>query len=358
MNDDAVTNGRLHLSTFAPTAMGGPRLLGQTPSGRQAFGGLSGDELSGRLLDPVLKADALGLDAVLIAQRWWGSGAEIEASTLDCLAMTSWYAALTNRIQLITAIHPGFFLPSAIAKWGATVDRLSGGRWSVNVTTGWHLREFAMFGADAPDHDLRYARTAEFLDVLRGGWEQEEFTYAGRWYKAEGLRVDPRPVCPRLTVYQGGQSDAARDLAAQHSDWMFLNGGPPEKIASIVQDVKARAAAWGRTVRCTVFAIPLCRATDAEAEGEIGRMVAAVDTATAERRRVATSGAQGMWAASSDPFTGLDTNEGYASRLIGSPQTVLRRARELIDAGVDGLHLTLQDQLFNEEVLPELRASP
>ena len=307
------------------------------------------------MLDPVLRAEALGLDAVLIAQRWFGTGAEIEGSSFDCLAMTAWYAALTERIQLITAIHPGFFLPAAIAKWGTTMDRLSGGRWSVNVTTGWHLREFAMFGADAPDHDRRYQRSAEFLDILRRAWEQEELTYRGRWYTVDGLRLEPRPIRPTLTVYQGGQSDAARDLAAEHSDWMFLNGGAPEKIAAIVADVKARAAKLGRTIRCTVYAIPLCRPTDAEAEAEIAGMVAAVDPVAAARRRDATSGAQGMWAPSTDPLTGLDTNEGYASRLIGSPTTVLRRAQDLVDAGVDGLHLLIHDKLFVAEVLPALR---
>ena len=156
-------------------------------------------------------------------------------------------------------------------------------------------------------------------------------------------------------MYQGGQSEAARELAARHSDWMFLNGGPPEKIAAIMSDVKARAAVLGRTVQCTVYAIPLCRATDAEAEAAIAAMVGAIDPAMAARRREATSGAQGMWAPSADPLTGLDTNEGYASRLIGSPATVLRRAQELIDAGVDGFHLLLHDPLFVAEVLPALR---
>ena len=346
---------RLHLSTFAPTVMAGPRLHGQAAPSAPPFAGLEGPTLSSRVLDPVLRAEALGLDAVLIAQRWWGTAAEIEGSSLDCLAMTSWYAALTERIGLITAIHPGFFLPAAIAKWGATVDRLSGGRWSVNVTTGWHLREFAMFGAEAPAHDLRYERSAEFLDILRGAWECEEISYSGHWYSVDGLRVEPRPVSERLTVYQGGQSEAARSLAAAHSDWMFLNGGPPEKIAAIVADVKARAAANGRKLRCLVYAIPLCRPTDAEAEADISRMLAAADPVMADRRRTATSGAQGMWEESADPLTRLDSNEGYASRLIGSPATVLRRAHELIDAGVDGFHVLLNDRLFVEEVLPSLR---
>ena len=71
-------------------------------------------------------------------------------------------------------------------------------------------------------------------------------------------------------------------MAAGHSDWMFLNGGPVDKIAGIVADVRSRAAALGRTVRFGVYGIPLCRATDAEAWAEVDAMVAAVDPSVVE----------------------------------------------------------------------------
>ena len=98
----------------------------------------------------MLKAEALGITFLLVAQRWWGTGAEIEASSYDCFAMTSYYAALTSKIHIITAVHPGFVLPAAIAKWGATIDRITDGRWSINLTSGWHQHEFAMYGAEFP----------------------------------------------------------------------------------------------------------------------------------------------------------------------------------------------------------------
>ena len=123
------------------------------------------------MLAPVTRAEALGIDYLLVAQRWWGTGDEIEGSTYDCLAMTAFYAAHTERIRLITAIHPGFFLPAPIAKWGATLDRITAGRWAINVTTGWHEQEFGMFGARLLEHDERYARSREFIDILRGAWD-------------------------------------------------------------------------------------------------------------------------------------------------------------------------------------------
>jgi len=304
------------------------------------------------------RVEALGVDHLLVAQRWWGSGAEIEASSYDAMAMTSFYAAVTERIGLITAIHPGFFLPAPVAKWGASLDRLSGGRWAINVTTGWNLVEFPMFGADLIEHDLRYQRSAEFIDVVRGAWAataDQPFSCDGQWYSVKDLVVEPAPTND-LEVFQGGQSDAARSMAATHSDWMFLNGGPPDKIATIIDDVRSRAGAAGRTVRFALYGIPLCRPTDHEAEAEIAAMVEAIDPDMAQRRAQRTSGAHGMWSPSDDPLTKLDTNAGFATRLIGSPATINERLREFVDIGVDCFHLLLHDELFNAEVLPTIRA--
>jgi FMNH2-dependent dimethyl sulfone monooxygenase len=311
-----------------------------------------GDALRTFATQYVQRLETLGVSHLLVAQRWWGSGEEMEGSTLDCLAMTAFFAAVTQRIELVTAIHPGFFQPATVAKWGATIDRLSGGRWSINVTSGWHLREFAMYGVDSLDHDGRYARSAEFIDVLRGAWTHEEYSYNGRFYRTDGLRLEPRPLAP-LTVFQGGQSDAAIALAARHSDWMFLNGGPPEHVAGLIARARAAAAAEGRTLRFAMYAQPLCRATDAEAWAEIDRRLAAVDAALVAKRRTATSGAQGMWSRE-DPLSVLDTNEGFAARLIGSPDTVRARVDAFAALGVEMFHLDLRDSLFVAEVLPSL----
>ncbi|MDO8434093.1 MAG: LLM class flavin-dependent oxidoreductase [Candidatus Binatus sp.] len=344
--------------TWAPTAMSVPRLTKNSRNSPSTLmPDLAGADLNHHLLDPVAQAEQLGIDYLLVAQRWWGTGDEIEGSTYDCLAMTAFYAARTERIKLVTAIHPGFFLPAPIAKWGATIDRITGGRWAINVTSGWHEAEFGMYGAELLEHDDRYARSREFIEILRGVWSGDEFSYRGRFYNVGGLRLEPRPTAQSLEIWQGGQSAAAIEMAANHSDWMFLNGGPPEKIGRIIESVRKQAERAGRRVRFALYSIPLCRATDAEAEHHINKMIESIDPETVARKRARTSGARGMWAVSDDPLTLLDTNEGFASRLIGSPATILHRMREFHALGVDCFHLTLHDQLFNREVLPALRAN-
>ncbi|MGD9935290.1 MAG: LLM class flavin-dependent oxidoreductase [Dehalococcoidia bacterium] len=345
---------RILTCTWAPTAIAGPKLT-RGDVRESALATVTGPDLVSRLATPVERAEWLGIDHLLVAQRWWGTGEEIEASSFDCLAMTAYYAAMTSRIRLVTAIHPGFFLPAAIAKWGATLDRVTGGRWAINVTSGWHEQEFGMFGAALVPHDERYARSREFIEVLRSAWAGDEVDYRGDYYQVDGLRLEPRPSHP-LTVFQGGQSGAAQDLAAGHSDWMFLNGGPPEKVEAIIQSVRDKAAARGRTVRCALYGIPLCRETDREAEDAVASMVANIDPDRVARRRERVSGAQGMWQESPDPLTTLDSNEGFASRLIGSPATIERRMLEFHDLGVDMFHLTLNDERFVAEVLPRIQA--
>ena len=341
--------------TWAPTTLSAPKLTHQAQSRAKSFPELSGEAQQNFLLKPVLAAEQLGIDYLLVAQRWWGTGQEIEGSSYDCLAMTAFYAARTERIRLITAIHPGFFLPAPIAKWGATIDRLTGGRWAINVTSGWHEAEFGMYGAELLEHDERYARSREFIEILRGAWSRDELGYAGRYYRVSNLRLEPRPASRELEVWQGGQSDSAREMAASHSDWMFLNGGSREKIGAIVKDVRARAERHGRRVRFGLYAIPLCRETDADAKRDISAMLDSIDPKTIERRKARTGGAQGMWSSHADPLTQLDSNEGYASRLIGSPKTIVERMLEFHELGVECFHITLNDQLFNREVLPEIR---
>ena len=340
--------GKMLTCTWAPTVFAGPQVVATNPKGEFP----DSRALQGAVLPALERIEALGLSHVLIAQRWWGSGVEMEGSSLDCLAMTALFAAHTKRIRLVTAIHPGFFHPAAIAKWGTTMDWISGGRWDINVTSGWNLREFDMYGIDTLEHGERYARSAEFIDVLRGAWSTSPFSYEGHFYRANDLELEPRPSTP-LTVFQGGQSDDAVAMAAARSDWMFLNGGSPERIEGIIERVRTACRATGRTVRFALYAAPLVRRTDAEAWAEIETRIGAIDRDLVKRRRAATSGAEGMWATTED-LSLLDTNEGYAARLIGSPDTVYERLEALRRLGIEMLHFDTRDKLFNETILPEL----
>lgn len=340
----------MRICTWAPTVFQGPQVVA---SKRRPSHIPSGEDLTAATSSIVQRYEDMGVTDLLIAQRWWGNGEEIEASSLDCLAMTSFFGACTSRMNLITAIHPGFFHPTVIAKWAATVQHLTGGRWAINVTSGWNMEEFDRYGIDPLAHDTRYARSGEFIDILRQCWEQSVVDYNGHYYQCNNLELVPKPEHP-LEVFQGGQSPAAIDMAAHKSDWMFLNGGAPERISDIVSRVREACAAAGRQVRFAMYAAPLCRDTDEAAWAEIDTMLAAVDPdLVAKRQARVREGARGMWN-DADPLSVLDSNEGYAPRLIGSPDSLLKRISEYQALGIEMLHLDLRDTLFCQEVLPLL----
>ena len=337
----------MKICTWAPTVFSGPQIMGQTLLGESPRGA----GLKGLIENYIRRAEVLGVTHLLIPQRWWGNAKEIEASSLDCLAMTSHIAALSDRLQLVTAIHPGFFQPSAIAKWGATLSLLTEGRWSINVTSGWNLAEFSMFGVDALDHDLRYERSKEFIDVVKGAWSNPKFSYTGKYYSVKDLVLEPRPL-GELEIFQGGQSRAAIEMACEYSDWMFLNGGSLEKVREIIEQVR-KVASHRPLPKFAVYGVPLCRDTDEEAAAAIESMLAAVDPKLINARKKRVSGAQGMWA-SEEKLSLLDSNEGFVTGLIGAPDTIIKRVRDFSDIGVEMFHLMLGDKLFEEAVLPDI----
>lgn len=336
--------------TWAPTVFQGTQVVGGARA-QPADAFPSGQRLHKIVDGYVQRVEALGISHLLIAQRWWGSGSDIEGSSLDALAMTVYIAARSERLKLVTAIHPGFFSPAQIAKWAATLDRLNPGRWAINLTSGWNLDEFSMYGVDPLTHDERYVRSDEFLTVLKAAWRGERTDFEGAHYRVKDLLLEPRPLST-LEVFQGGQSPAAMELAGKHSDTMFLNGGSLEKIEQIISRARVAAARHERTLSFALYAAPMCRESDTEAWSEIDQRLARVDPALVARRRERVSGAEGMWAEDGDPLSALDTNEGYASRLIGSPDTILAQIRAFQAIGVDMLHLDLNDELFNSQVLP------
>ena len=340
----------MRVCTWAPTVFQGTQVVDRVarPSNIP-----TGENLSAITTDIVQQYEDIGLTDLLIAQRWWGNGEEIEAASLDCLAMTSLFATCTKKLNLITAIHPGFFHPTVIAKWASTVQALTHGRWSINVTSGWNMEEFDRFGIDKLDHEQRYARSSEFIQMLRQCWSEPSVTYTGEYYHCENLELVPKPEHP-LEIFQGGQSPAAIAMAAKHTDWMFLNGGSLERIQDVIARVRQATMSTGRTIKFAMYAAPLCRPTDNAAWEEIDQRLARIDPDLAQKRQARVrEGAKGMWN-EDDPLSTLDTNEGYAARLIGSPSTIWDRLQEYRALGIEMMHLDLRDELFNAEVLPTL----
>src|SRR5687768_5762684 len=183
-------------------------------------------------------AERAGFDAVLTPTGTWCEDAWISTAAL---------ISRTERLRFLVAFRPGFISPTLAAQQAATFQRLSGGRVLLNIVTGGNSAEQRSFG-DRLDHDARYERTGEFIDVVRGAWSGTPYDFEGRHYRVEGATVLARPD-PRPAIFFGGSSDAGKQTAAEHADVWLTWGEPVEAAAAQIADVRERAAAAGRDVR-------------------------------------------------------------------------------------------------------------
>ena len=147
----------------------------------------------------------------------------------------------TERLKVIAAIHPGLWHPGVLAKFVATADQISGGRCCVNVVSGWFKGEFTAMGEPWLEHDERYRRSEEFIRALRGIWTEDGFNFSGDFYRFHDFNLKPKPLAkPHPEIFQGGNSTAARAMAARVSDWYFMNGNSLEGIKAQIDEIGRR----------------------------------------------------------------------------------------------------------------------
>jgi dimethylsulfone monooxygenase len=197
-------------------------------------------------------ADRAGFDIILFAERHLG--ADFEAWILAA-AISSW----TTRIKTMTAVHPGLWHPTLVAKMASSLDRLTLGRTAINLVTGWNVEEHRMFGGDVLlENDDRYVRAEEFVDVLRGMWSTSPFTYRGKFYQVEAAQLLLRPATARPPeIFTASRSPRGLDMVAKTGDWWFLDYDKDAETVQQVMDSLRRsievmdrtAARYGRKVR-------------------------------------------------------------------------------------------------------------
>ena len=180
-----------------------------------------------------LRSEELGFDVTLVAELNLNDIKGVAAPSLEAWSTAAALAAVTRRLELMVAVRPTFHLPALLAKQAANIDQICGGRLTLNVVSSWWADEAKKYGVHFEQHDDRYARTAEWLDVISGVWKEDHYSYKGKYYKVEDTILQPKPLAkPRPRLYAGGESEAAKELIAQKCDAYLMHGDPPERIAA------------------------------------------------------------------------------------------------------------------------------
>src|SRR5439155_537131 len=191
--------------------------------------------------DLVSRAEKAGWDVTLIAELNLNDIKGPEADCLEAWTTAAALAAVTERIELMTAVRPNFRLPALVAKEAATIDRISNGRFTLNVVRAWWNEESKQYGGAWIEHDERYARTEEFLSVIKGMWTQDEFTFKGHYYTVEKAHLAPKPAQkPWPVLYAGGESTRAKEMIALECDAYLMHGDPVDVVASKIGDMRER----------------------------------------------------------------------------------------------------------------------
>lgn len=309
-----------------------------------------------------------GFDRILVPHHSTGPSATLTIA---------YASSVTERIHFMLAHRPGFVAPTLAAREIATLDQFSGGRLGVHVISGGSDDEQKRDG-DYLGHDERYARTDEYLGILKRIWtEDAPFDHEGRYYRfTQGFSEVKPAQQPHVPIYFGGASAAALGVAGKHADVYALWGESLDQVRDLTARVRAEAAQHGRQVRFSVSFRPVLAATEeqawARAEGILERTRALRVQQGFSRggpqqsegaRRLLAAAEQGdridgrLWTAIARETGGRSNSTG----LVGTPEQVADALLAYYDLGVTTFLIRGFDPLddavdYGRELIPRVRA--
>jgi FMNH2-dependent dimethyl sulfone monooxygenase len=296
------------------------------------------------------RAEEIGYDLTLIAELNLNDIKGVEAPSLDAWSTTAALAAVTKKLELMVAVRPTFHNPALLAKQAANIDHISNGRLTLNVVSSWWADEATKYGIQFDQHDDRYARTSEWLEVVNGCWDQQGFSYQGKYYRVVDNVLSPKPVSkPRPTLYAGGESETAKNLIASKCDAYLMHGDPPEIVGRKIADMRKRREAAGLPpMTYGIAGYAIVRDSEAEARKEVTRI-----TDVQQSARGYANYQQWITGSNLEQKISLEdysvSNRGLRSGLVGTPEQVSEHLEEFAGVGVDIVLLQSSPQLEEME---------
>jgi len=296
----------------------------------------------------VRRSEEIGYSLTLIAELNLNDIKGVEAPALDAWSTAAALAAVTRSIELMVAVRPNFHQPGLFAKQAANIDNISNGRLALNVVSSWWADEAKQYGLQFDQHDDRYARTSEWLQVVDGLWREKRFSFEGRWYRTENAILAPKPV-KRPVIYAGGESEAAKTMIARQCDAYVMHGDAPEVIAAKIADMRERREREGLPpMRYGMAAYAIVRDSEAEAEREVARITAVPGLDEGSPPPGFANFDQWLSGTQLERELKLQeysvSNRGLRPRLIGTPEQIREKIAAYEDAGLDLLLLQMSPQ--------------
>lgn len=312
------------------------------------------------------QADAMGFEAVVPVGRWRGFGGDIDfaGESYETLTWAAGIAEATENIMVFATTHLPTLQPIVGAKQAVTVDHIAGGRFGLNVVMGWFTPEMDMFGAPQREHDERYRFGAEWIEIAKKLWtEDEPFDYDGDFFHIKEAQAKPKPFQkPYPVLVNAGSSPAGIDFSAKHVDVNFVGMGSFEMGAASAKAVRDKAAEYGREIGTMTYASVVCRDTEAEAKRDYERLVENIDWVAIDYL-TKVFGLEGQSYGDAEMVRQLRTQFALAwggMTFVGTPEQIVEKLQATEKAGLNGIMLGFHDYLpelkaFDEQVMPLLK---
>ncbi|NHM31111.1 LLM class flavin-dependent oxidoreductase [Neobacillus terrae] len=306
----------------------------------------------------VQSAEKWGYSTTLVAELNLNDIKGPEHDSLEAWSTAAGLAAVTEKIEIMAAVRPGFHNPAVTAKMAANIDQMSNGRLTLNVVSAWWAEEARQYNGIFTEHDERYDRTKEFIDVLKGMWTKDTFTYEGQFYNIQNAKLSPKPVQrPNPILYAGGESEKGKQTIIEKCDAYVMHGGTVEEIQRKVAEMKDRRSETENAPLSSfgMAAYVICRDTEEEALLELQKITTVKDTSGYAGFKDFTSKSQLEQKIQLQDYS--VSNRGLRPNLVGTPEQIADRIIQYEEVGLDLLLLQFSPQLeemerFARDVMP------
>jgi len=265
----------------------------------------------------------------------WANFVPQKTDTLECWTTLSYLAGMFHKINFGTIVLCNSYRnPALLAKMGATLQVLSGGRFILGIGAGWKEDEYLAYGYEFPKASIRIKQLEEGVQIIKKMWYEDVVTFEGKFYKVKGAYCEPKPKPPPPIMIGGGGEKLTLRVVALYADWWNIPNKTPKFYRHKAEILRKHCSKVGRDFYDIKKTWVGCVA-------------------------IAKNKNEALKIAKESPFTKAI---GIEEMVVGSPEQVIRKLKEYIDIGVEHIILRFLDfpntegaRLFAREVIPKLK---
>lgn len=266
-----------------------------------------------------IEAEKIGIHSLWIPDHMLNPIKGEQAPSLEAWTLAVAIAEATKKVIIVhTTLCEAFRYPAILAKQVATLQEISGGRFWLSIGAGWFKREYEAYGLPYYRHDERVERAGEAIKIIKRLWSEDYVTFKGKYYSINNGLLVPKPD-PIPPVWYAGMSEVSRNLVAEEMDGWLMGGCSLEEAKENIANMRERLKKKGKSdLDYAIPGLTFIRDTDEDAEKYVKQI-------TGGRKEILDRT--------------LDTG------LIGSPQTVANKIKQLEQVGINYVLLQISPTL-------------